>query len=236
VLYGHDDIENERLVWVEGEIDKLSVEIAGVKSVVSVPNGAPPPDSKNHSAAFSYLEAGRERLESVQHHVLAVDDDAAGRALEAELARRLGPGRCSRVRWPEGCKDANDVLVKHGAEDLSWFIENAEAFPIEGTFSAPEMGGEVEELYERGLEEGQRTGWSSLDRLYTVRPGELTVITGIPSSGKSNFLDALTVNLARVHDWSFALFSPENLPVPMHMAALAEKYILKPFRRGLPSG
>ena len=36
----------------------------------------------------------------------------------------------------------------------------------------------------------------SLDEYYTVRPGEFTVLTGIPNSGKSNWLDALNVNLA----------------------------------------
>jgi len=60
----------------------------------------------------------------------------------------------------------------------------------------------------------------------------LTPITGIPGSGKSNWLDDLLVNLARLHGWSFALFSPENLPLEQHMAALAEKYLRKPFHDG----
>jgi twinkle protein len=51
VLYGLDDIEPaEPLIWVEGEMDKLALEVAGFRHVVSVPNGAPPPDAKNYNA------------------------------------------------------------------------------------------------------------------------------------------------------------------------------------------
>src|SRR6202012_5518023 len=45
ILYGVNDINPDVLVWVEGEIDKLSVEMAGLMSCVSVPDGAPAADS-----------------------------------------------------------------------------------------------------------------------------------------------------------------------------------------------
>jgi twinkle protein len=233
VLYGLDDIEPSRLIWVEGELDKLALDVAGYRSVVSVPNGAPPVDARNDAGLLRYLDADRDRLEAVQHHVLALDADGPGLRLEAELARRLGPERCARVRWPEGCKDANELLVKHGVEELQWYVEHATPFPIEGAVGIEDCREEVLRLYEQGFERGHSTGWSTLDRLYTVRPGELTVVTGIPSSGKSNWLDCLLVNLARLHGWSFAVFSPENLPLEQHMAAMAEKYLGLPFHDGL---
>jgi len=124
------------------------------------------------------------------------------------------------------------MLVKHGADDLRWYLENAEPFPIEGVFQISDRRADLLRLYEYGFERGYSTGWRELDRLYTVRPGEFTAVTGIPSSGKSNWLDNLLVNLARLHGWNFALFSPENLPLEQHMAAIAEKYSRKPFRDG----
>ena len=207
------------MIWVEGEMDKLAVEVAGFRNCVSVPNGAPVPGAKNYSASFGFLDSDRETVETVKRHIIAVDSDAPGARLEDELARRLGVEKCSRVRWPEGCKDANDVLAKHSAEDLRWFIENAEAFPIEGVFEISDRREDLLRLYEHGFEQCYLTGWRNLNSLYTVRPGELTAVTGIPSSGKSNFLDALLVNLARLHSWSFALFSPENLPLEHHMGS-----------------
>jgi twinkle protein len=232
VVYGLDDIEPARLVWVEGELDKLALDVAGYRSVVSVPNGAPPVDAKNYAGLLRCLDADRDRLEAVQHHVLALDTDGPGRRLEEELARRLGPDRCARVRWPEGCKDANELLLKHGIEEVQWYVEHPTPYPIEGAVGIDDCREEVLRLYEQGFERGHSTGWQALDRLYTVRPGELTLVTGIPSSGKSNWLDCLLVNLARLHGWSFAVFSPENLPLEQHMAAIAEKYLGLPFHDG----
>ena len=233
VLYGLDDIQPDKpLIWVEGEPDKLALEVAGFKNAVSVPNGAPPPEAKNYSARLKFLEADEEKIQSVKNHILAVDSDIAGRQLESELARRLGIEKCLRVRWPELVKDANEMLIKHGPLDLAWYIENAEPFPIEGVFGPSDCRDELNHLYEHGFEPGVKTGWTKIDDLYTVAPRQVTVVTGIPSSGKSNFIDCLLVNLAKFHGWSFVLFSPENLPLEQHMAAIAEKYLKKPFYDG----
>jgi twinkle protein len=122
------------------------------------------------------------------------------------------------------------MLIKHGPPDLAWYIENAEPYPLKACLRFRRE--DVLRLYEQGFERGHRTGWRELDKLYTVRPGEFTAVTGIPSSGKSNWLDCLLVNLAKLHDWNFAVFSPENLTLEQHMAAIAEKYAGKPFHDG----
>jgi twinkle protein len=233
VLYGLDDIEPETaLIWVEGECDKLACEVAGSRNVVSVPNGAPPPTAKNYDSLFKFLDADREKIEAVKQHILAVDSDSAGARLEDELSRRLGLEKCSRVRWPEGVKDANEMLVKHGAKDLRWFLDHAEAFPIEGVVEVHERMDDFRRLYTQGFERGVSTGLRALDPLYTVVPGEVTVVSGIGNSGKSNVIDQILVNIARLQNWSFALFSAENQPVETHMAMLAEKYLMKPFNDG----
>lgn len=41
-------------------------------------------------------------------------------------------------------------------------------------------------------------------------PGELTIITGVPNSGKSEWIDALMVNLASKFGWRFGLCSMEK--------------------------
>jgi twinkle protein len=90
---------------------------------------------------------------------------------------------------------------------------------------------EVSELWQNGLPPGDRTGWPILDKHYTVMPGQLTVITGWPGAGKSEFLDALLINLSR-SGWKFAIFSFENQPVSFHIAKMIEKLAGKPFGRG----
>lgn len=232
ILYGMDDIENDYLIWVEGEIDKLSVEVAGLKSCVSVPDGAPAANTKDFSKKFEYLEGAEIVLKNVKKHILAVDNDAPGKTLEAELVRRLSPEKCYQVYWPEGCKDANETLMKHGADILRSCIDCARPYPIEGLFTAEDCYPDLLATYQNGYQRGLSTGFLAVDHLYTVRPGEWTVITGIPGSGKSEWLDAVMVNMAMEHGWKFAVCSPENQPIKEHVIKLAEKVINKPFLAG----
>jgi twinkle protein len=74
---------------------------------------------------------------------------------------------------------------------------------------APLLHLRVNALWEAGLPPGEKTGWPSIDKLYTVAPGQLTIITGWPGSGKSEWLDALLVNLMH-QGWYTSIFSPEN--------------------------
>ncbi len=232
VLYGLNDIEPTRCVIVEGEVDKLSVEVAGITSCVSVPDGAPAINAKNYASKFTYLDTAADTIEKVKEWIIAVDNDPPGTRLEEELVRRFGVGKCKRVTWPADCKDANDVLTKHGASALRQCIEDAKEFPIKGVIYIGQLRKEIELLYEQGEQRGISTGWPAFDQYYTVQPGELTVVTGTPGSGKSNWLDALLVNMARDHGWIVPMFSPENQPLHKHASRLMEKMIREPFRAG----
>lgn len=231
ILYGLSDIA-ETTIIVEGEIDKLSLEEVGFINCVSVPDGAPTPNTKDYSSKFDFLEADKERLEAVKEWIIAVDDDEPGKRLEDELSRRLGREKCKRVIWPQGCKDANEVLIQNGAQVVIECIMNAQPYPLAGVFEVLDVSDRIDHLYEHGWEKGVSTGWESLDKHYTVRPGEFTVVTGIPNSGKSNWLDALIMNLARNHGWHFGIFSPENQPLEDHMARMIEKWGGMPFSDG----
>jgi twinkle protein len=91
-------------------------------------------------------------------------------------------------------------------------IEADEPYPISGLYPASEYFDGVWALYEKGRERGARTGFSELDQYMTIAPGQLSVVTGIPNHGKSEFIDQLTVNLAQLKEWRIALCSFENSP------------------------
>ena len=131
-VFGYDDIKNDYLIWTEGEFDKLSFEVAGELSCVSVPDGAPAPNGKNLSTKFDFLMDLKTRLDEVQTHVIAVDNDSPGKTLAFELAHRLGPEKCKIVDWTDGCKDANEVLKRHGADTLKECLANARDWKSEG--------------------------------------------------------------------------------------------------------
>lgn len=230
-LFGLDDITDSAII-VEGEMDKLSLDECGFTNSVSVPDGAPSVSSNNYSHKFSFLEADSEKLQAIECWVIAVDRDEPGQKLEDELSRRLGREKCLRVRWPQDCKDANETLVKYGRDVVIGCVSSAEPFPIHGVFTAKDLSDKIEHLYENGYEKGVPTGWPNLDEYYSVRPGEFTVVTGIPNSGKSNFVDDLCVNLAKAQGWRFAIFSPENQPLEDHMSRVIEKWVGAPFNDG----
>ncbi|KAK8581374.1 hypothetical protein V6N13_144403 [Hibiscus sabdariffa] len=242
ILYGLDDIEDASdIIIVEGEMDKLAMEEAGFRNCVSVPDGAPSSVSKKEVPAeeqdtkYQYLWNCKEYLKKASRIILATDGDAPGQALAEELARRIGRERCWRVKWPkkndvDHFKDANEVLMYLGPSALKDVIETAELYPIIGLFNFRDFFDEIDQYYHRtrGYELGVSTGWRTLDNLYNVVPGELTIVTGVPNSGKSEWIDALLCNLNKSVGWKFALCSMEN-KVRDHARKLIEKYIKRPF-------
>jgi twinkle protein len=240
ILYGLDDVaDSKTAIVVEGEPDKLALEVAGYRNVVSVPDGAPATVKDGEPSAddrkFSFLGNCSEQLERIEKFILAVDNDPAGRALEEELARRLGKERCWRVRWPSindaPCKDANETLQVHGADVVRECIEAAEPYPIDGLYRTTDFGDDLLKLYRDGRSRGKNTGWDSLDKHMSIVPGSLVVVTGLPNSGKSEFVDAVLLNLATQYGWRAALCSFEN-PPDYHISKLAEKYLGLPFWDG----
>ena len=227
------NIEGSILIC-EGELDVLAMEQAGVKvPAVSVPNGAPIKVSNNRvdpseDRKFSYVWEARDVLESCEKVILAVDNDSAGLALAEELSRRIGKGKCLTVTYPQDCKDANDVLIKYGEDKLVEIVEEAKPVPIKGLNSAEFYEERLQDLYKGGEYKGISTGFESLDRLYTLSTGMLTTITGIPSSGKSQFCSQIMLNTAVENDWKWCVCSFEN-PIEILIASLCEMYVGKSF-------
>jgi len=127
-------------------------------------------------------------------------------------------------------KDANEVLLRDGDAILRAFVESAEPLPIRGLLRFHEYYDDVMKYYYLEHKDGQgvSTGWGTLDKYYKVIPGELTIVTGVPNSGKSEWIDALLCNLSEMHGWTFAMCSMEKRATD-HARQLAEKYVGNPF-------
>lgn len=233
ILFGMDVApkEAESLIWVEGEADVLACYEAGIKNVVSVPDGAPPENAKE--VHMEYLDECQGFVAQFKKHVIAVDSDGPGRKLEQELSRRLGVDNCKRVAWPEDCKDANDVLVKHGEAQLREYIETAREYPVAGVYTVRDFMEDMWEDYQHGETLGLSTGFDNLTGMWSVRKGEFTIVTGIPSSGKSAWVTHLMVNMAKNHGWVCAVFPAEALPLHRYANSIIELYIGKTMRPGV---
>lgn len=75
---------------------------------------------------------------------------------------------------------------------------------------------------------GVATGWDDLDLLYRPAHGLLSIVTGMPGSGKSAFVDALTYNIATMHGWVITYASFETLPIERHLLNLCRIHLGKP--------
>jgi twinkle protein len=228
IFYNLDAIKDiDTAIIVEGEIDAMSMYESGIYNVVSVPNGTTPKGVMK----LPYLDNCAEYFIDKKQIIIATDNDEVGQNLKDELSRRFGIEKCSFIEYPKDCKDANDVLIKHGRDAVKAMVENAIPFPISGIVEKETLETELLDLYENGYPKGAKIGIPTLDELISFMPGDFTTITGIPGSGKSEFTDWLMTKTSLNHGWKWAICSFENSPPVFHATKLIEKLSEKPFNK-----
>ncbi len=205
-------------VIVEGEMDVLAMHEAGIKNVISVPNGA-----TLNSNNLDYLDNCIDYFDDKEKVVLAVDADEAGQALRQEFIRRLGAEVCYLVDFDD-CKDANDYLVKYGAEKLRNVIDNVRPVPLEGVSTLRDIEDELKDFVKNGFKPGFQIGLKNFDNIFSTYTGQFITVTGVPSSGKSDFVDQMVVGYNQLYGWKTAYASPENQPVYLHAHKLMRKH------------
>ena len=204
-------------VITEGEMDVLALHEAGIKNSISVPNGA-----TLNSNNLDYLDNCIDYFEDKEKIILAVDSDEAGQALQSELVRRLGAEVCYLVSFDD-CKDANEYLQKHGKEKLQERINTARPVPLENVTTFKDIEDEVTDFVRNGFKKGYQVGLSNFDEIFSTYTGQFITVTGIPSSGKSDFVDQMVVGYNNNYAWKTAFASPENAPTYLHAHKLMRK-------------
>jgi twinkle protein len=208
----------EYCVIVEGEMDVLALHEAGITNAISVPNGA-----TLNSNNLDYLDACIDYFDDKEKIILAVDTDEAGQALQAELVRRLGSEVCYLASF-EDCKDANEYLQKYGKEKLSERISGARPVPLENVTTFRDIEDEVTDFVKNGFKPGFQIGLENFDDIFSTYTGQFITVTGIPSSGKSDFVDQMVVGYNNNYGWKTAFASPENQPTYLHAHKLMRKH------------
>ena len=212
-IVGYDEC-----VIVEGEMDVLALHEAGIKNVISVPNGA----TLNNNN-LDYLDNCIDYFDDKQRVVLAVDADEPGQMLKQELVRRLGAEVCYLVDF-NGEKDANDYLIEHGPELLRNAIYTARPVPLENVSTLKDVEDELRDFVKNGFKPGFQIGIKNFDEIFSTYTGQFITVTGIPSSGKSDFVDQMVVGYNNNYGWKTAYASPENQPVYLHAHKLMRKH------------
>lgn len=220
-LYRRESIDwsDQAIVICEGELDCESARWIGFNAI-SVPNGAP--KGSQVARIFKSITA---KIQSFQRVVLAMDDDEAGQSALDALVDLVGRKRAHTVKYPAGCSDVNDILVRFGQDGLRSALTNTQPC-LNGIVVPSSFSLAVNKLRVEGFADGSKTGLGPLDELIEWHPGMLAVCSGRPSAGKSELNDEVMVRLAE-DGWSWAVFSPENTG-ELHLAKLAAKRLRKP--------
>ena len=218
-FYNIDSIkDSDWCVIVEGEIDCLSYKECGINHVISVPNGFTATGQIN----MDYLNDFYSYFENKEKIYIAVDNDEAGENGKKELIRRFGSDKIYLCDFKD-CKDANEYLIKYGKKELKDTITNAIPCPIENVLRVSDMQKELDDFYKNGVKNGYRIGLDEFDNIFSTYTKQFIVVTGFPSSGKSDFVDQMTIGYNLMHGWKTAYASTENFPQYLHVDKLVRK-------------
>ena len=204
-------------IITEGEIDVLALHEAGIKNCISVPNGA----TLNNNN-LDYLDNCIDYLEDKEKIILAVDQDEPGQTLRQEFIRRLGAEVCYLVDFGD-CKDANEYLIKYGPDKLKNVINKATQVPLEGVSTLKDVEDDLKDFVKNGFKPGYQVGLSNFDSIFSTYTGQFITVTGIPSGGKSDFVDQMSIGYNKNYGWKTAFASPENQPTHLHVHKLMRK-------------
>ena len=218
VFYNINSIVNsDSCIIVEGEMDVLALIESGIHNCISVPNGAT--ITRNN---LDYLDNCIDYFADKEKIIIAVDSDEAGQALQSELVRRLGAEICYIASFGD-YKDANEALTSGGAEYVRNSINSASPVPLEHVITLNEIRDELEDFVHNGFKPGFQIGLPNFDSIFSTYTGQFITVTGVPSSGKSDFVDRMVIGYNKQYGWKTAYASPENQPVFLHGHKLIRK-------------
>jgi twinkle protein len=224
IPYNIDAIKNSPyLIVCEGEEETMVWHQSNLVAI-SVPNGASPNNNN-----LDWLDGVYDLLEDKIVY-LATDNDEPGRKLKNDIARRFTHHDIRIIDFPANEKDANDCLKRYGQEFITRLFHDAKPLPITEISSAVDYLSIVNSFRTDGYPVGAHVDMSETDEHLSWSRGELVVVTGIPGSGKSTWLDYMFMRLAHLKGWRFGMFSPENI-APLKITRLSEQLLGKPLSK-----
>lgn len=243
IVYNLDSLEGKKkAIFVEGEMDVLSFVESGISNeygIISVDQGA----GQKGSSLDGKLECLKNcaiQISKIEEWYLCFDKDESGQYLQEEIIRRLGIEKCKVVDLPKGCKDANDVLKSNDGQTLEakkgtlrLALKNAKPVPMSGVYTLDnDMMRVMEDYYNNGRKKGETTHFPSVDPHFTFLTGDITLITGVPGDGKSQWTRMMMVTKAKFDNWKWACYAPEDFPADYYYEDLCHIYMGKSTDKG----
>lgn len=179
---------DRKIILSEGQIDAMTWWQWGFPAL-SIPNGA----------GMSWIEHEWENLEAFETIYIAFDADGPGAKFTETVVNRLGKHRCLIITTPK--KDANDCLkAGYTKEDAAEWVASAKTPTLKKLVLAKDLQSRIEqEMLPKPepftLPFLKVTTWETTQEGFWYRPGEVTIVGGYSSAGKTTFLNFLMCNL-----------------------------------------
>ena len=217
--YGAQFVKNAPyIVITEGEPDVLAWATAGVHYAISGNNG---------SSDDSWIETIYEQTQDIEKIYIAVDNDEAGKKYAKNLERRFPKEKLYLINYG-AYNDANDVLIQNGKEEgssiLKYIFNNAEPVPVPEIEKVEKHMEDAMNFFINGYPETYKLGIQGLDDHWSFYTKDVTLVSGTPNAGKSNFVDWVVTRLAKLHGLKSGIFTGEK-SINVHLAGLAYKWI-----------
>lgn len=91
-----------------------------------------------------------------------------------------------------------------------------------------EVADKADEYRKSGVPKGISTGWAKMDDNFSIVKGQLNVVSGYPSGGKSEWVENIMVNMIKKHKWKCMVYSPESYPADIQFTGLIQKIMNRP--------
>jgi len=214
VVWNHDVLMDDSikspLLITEGEFDALAAIQCGHVRTISIPNGG-----TEGTVNLEYLDQIDHLLPA--EIILGFDNDPVGHNLLEQVSNYLGKARCRFLRYPKGCKDLNDALMKYGEKGVKETLSRAEWVSVKGHYS-------MSELAPLPYREPMRAGMGKIDDHIRLRLGDFSVWTGVPGHGKTTFLNDYMNRIIEGYNLKICFASFEQNPQTDHKRALRTWY------------
>lgn len=192
--------EKARLIITEGEIDCMTISqtLNNTWPVVSVPNGA--------QSAAKFLKQNIEFIESFPDVVLAFDNDDQGRMATDQALAILSPGKVRVVKFPDGYKDANDMLKDGQGGKLVGLIFQAAPYRPDGVL----VGKDLWDVVSTPIADGIDLPYPALSAMLRGLREGVFMFTAGSGVGKSTLVHEIAYNLLMEHEEPIGVVALED--------------------------
>ena len=203
-LYNEDCLRSgsSPVVITEGEMDALACIQSGYERSVSLPDGWNSDGGKR-----DVLVQSETLLRAAPFVIVAGDNDEAGASLPKAVANILLGHDVRFVTWPDGCKDASDVLMRFGEGEVARCLVEARRIDPPGGFITG-----ISDLPPMPKRQVLKIGLLPYDYKLAFEVGAMSVGTGTPGSGKSTFTTWAAYHIATSNKVRVGFLSFETHP------------------------